>query len=183
MSARTLRASPLAIVLTLVIAAAAVLGFAFTKHSRDQQEQVLLQSDANQAALYAGSAFSGVGGLLDSLATGVALSNGDPQVFVQRAAPLAKAAALSFVLAQRQGSGYVVEAAAGPGFHQGDALGAPLSGVLASAGAQLTAAPVHYDGRTSTAGFAVGPPLVPAGFAVYMQVSIDPFLRTPATTS
>ena len=183
MSRRMRRASPLSIVLSAALVIATIAGFGFTRHTEAQQEHTLLQSDAGQAALYAGSAFNQVSGLLDSLATGVTLSNGDPKLFVQRAAAFAQGGALSLVLARHQGSGYEVVAAAGPGFTTGQALGPAVSSTLGRAGSQLTPTQVVFDGHRSTAGFAVGPPLVPAGLAVYLQITINPFIKTQATAS
>ena len=177
------RASPLSIGATVVVAAVAVLGFAFTRHSEAHQEHALLQGDTSQAALYAGSVFGGVGQVLDPLATGVELSKGDPATFVQQASAFARGP-VSLVLAERGDQGaYVAAAAVGPAYRSGQTLPAVLSGALARAGLRPSATQVVFDGHTSTAGFAVGPPLVPAGFAVYMQFAIDPFLPSRATAA
>ena len=183
LSRRVLRASPLSIGITVVIAAVSVFGFAFTRHSAEQQERSVLASDTNQAALYAGSIFSEVGGLLDSLATGVSLSYADPAQFTKQASLYAEGSS-SLVLARADASGrYEVVASAGPAFTPGQVLSAPLSTALSGAGARFSPTGVVFNGRTSTAGFAVGPPLVPPGLVVYMQIRINPFLPSQATAA
>ncbi len=52
---------------------------------------------------------------------------------------------------------------------------------LERAGGDLTAGPVTYDGKTTTLGVAVGPPLVPSDMAIYEQLEISPFLAITAT--
>lgn len=179
-----LRASPLSIGIALVLAAVAVVGFVVSRDSAKDQERSLLQSDANQAALYAGSVFSQVGGLLDSLATGVTLTGGDPAAFTRQAAPYAAGGSLSLVLARSDGHGnYTSVAAAGRAYAAGQGLPRSLSAALGAAGMHLDPTAVSFDGHTSTAGFAVGPPLVPSGFAVYLQFGLDPFLPSKATAA
>ncbi|HZU80692.1 MAG TPA: HAMP domain-containing sensor histidine kinase [Acidimicrobiales bacterium] len=179
---RMLRASPLSVGVLVVIAAVSIVGFTFTKHSADQQEQTLLASNTNQAAVYIGSVFSGVGSILDPLATAVTLTGGSPAAFDDRAKALTQGQ-LVLVLAQRQGSGYVVTAESGAGFQVGQTLGPALSSALSKAGAKATPTGVVFNGKTSTAGFAVGPPLTPTGDAVYLQFSLNPFVASPVTAS
>ncbi|MHB8329447.1 MAG: sensor histidine kinase [Acidimicrobiales bacterium] len=197
LSGKMLRASPLSIGVAVVIAAVTVAGFAFTKRSADQQDSVLLESNTKQAALYAASAFSGIGSTLDTLATAVALTDGSPSVFAARAKLLAQghkllaqgqlalvlAHQVPLVLAHQVHGAYVADSALGPGFTAGQVLPAPVSATMAEATTELTPAPVVFDGRTSTVGFAVGPPLVPAGMAVYLQFALNPFLPSPATSA
>ncbi|HUY64676.1 MAG TPA: ATP-binding protein [Acidimicrobiales bacterium] len=182
MSTRMLRASPLSIAVVVIIAAVSVVGFSVSKHSADQQERALLQSDTTQAAVYVGSVFSNIGSQLDVLATAASLSGSSPATFVARAAPLAHGI-LALILAHDVQGSYVVDAAVGPGFSAGQTLSPTLSATLAKATSTLTPAPVAFDGRSSTAGFAVGPPLAPAGTALYMQFLINPFLASSATTA
>ncbi|MHB8681204.1 MAG: sensor histidine kinase [Acidimicrobiales bacterium] len=168
--------------MAVVIAAVSVLAFVYTRHSQRQQESILVRSNAAQASLYVGSVFNGIGSVLDTLAATVALTNGSPSAFVARAQPQAQGN-LAYVLAHRQGDSYVVDAAVGPGFHAGQVLSPTISATMAKAGSKFLPAPVVYDGRTSTAGFAVGPPLVPTGLALYFQFSLNPFVASPVTAA
>ena len=72
----TWRASPLALVSALVIAAAAILSFFLAKHSVDSQNQALLREDVTQAAGYVSSLTSTLSSTLDALAPGVTSTNG-----------------------------------------------------------------------------------------------------------
>ena len=84
-------------------------------------------------------------------------------------------------MARKTGTGYVAAAVAGKGFKRGEALPADLSVALGKAGSSARPGPVTYDGKVTTFGLAVGPPLVPAGLAIYEQVTLDPFVATTAT--
>jgi signal transduction histidine kinase len=179
---RMLRVAPLTIVVVVVIAAASVTGFFFFKHNADQQEHTLLEADASQAALYVGSTFSGVGSILDSLASVVSLSDGSPSVFAAHAKAFAQGP-LNLVLAERQGGAYQVVSAVGTRYHAGQTLSPATSATLARADATLTPAPVVFNGKTSLAHFALGPPLVPTGFAVFMEFSFNPFIASQVTAA
>ena len=176
---RIFRASSLGFGLALLVAGASVAGLFFFKSSSDQQEKRLLQSDTGQAGLYIGSVFGDLGSSLDSLGTAVKLSNGSTAAFVSQAQPLASEG-LNVVLAQRQSAGYVVTSVAGKGFTTGESLKPSVSAVLAAAGANF-ASSVTYNGKLSTAVFAVGPPSVPPGYAIFMQFAFSPFLASYVT--
>jgi signal transduction histidine kinase len=168
------------VVVALVVAAVSVLGFALTDHSVSSQDQALLQSDTTQAGDYISSFASEFGSTLEALASGVTLTNGSPTQFEAQAKPLAQPP-LSIILARRTPTGFVVSAVAGSGFAVGQPLSPALQKTLAKAGSNLTPGPVHYDGKTTTLGFAIGAPLVPAGMAIFEQLAISPFLAIGAT--
>jgi len=179
---RALRGPVLAVAVTVVIAALSVVGFLFFKASGDQQDRTLLKSDTSQAGLFVGSVFGELGGPLDGVATAMSLSHDSATTFDAEADPLAKTG-LTVVLAARRGGIYAAELVAGPGYSVGQTLSPAISAVLAGAGSTLTAGPVVFNGKISTALFAVGPPLSPAGTAVFMQFSIDPSIPTPVTAA
>ncbi|MGP0032103.1 MAG: sensor histidine kinase [Acidimicrobiales bacterium] len=169
----------------LIVIVVSVVGYLVTRHSTDQQEHALLQSDATQAAAYASDILSDLGTLLNSAATGVTATDGSPSAFSRSPGD---SATLPLVLVRKSGSSYVVIATAGKSdFHTGQVLGgAALATVEQAASAkakgQAMAGPVSYDGKDSTARFAIGAPSVPAGLAVYEQFSLDPYTATPVTT-
>jgi len=165
---------------TLVVAAATVLGFALTNRSVASQNQALLKRDTTEAAEYVSSIASGFGSTLEALASGVTLSNGSPTEFDAQARPLAQPP-VTMILARRTGAGYVVVAVAGGGLPVGQVVGPDMEKALEKAGSTLTPAPVHFDGKATTLGFALGPPLVPSGLALYEQLKISPFLAIGAT--
>ena len=174
------RLSPLAWSVALVIIAAASLGFVLAKRSVDSQNQALLKDDATQAAGYVSSLISSLGSTLDALAPGVSSSKGSPLAFEAAAQPLA-AGPFTLVLARKVGPEYVASAVAGTAFRTGEVLSPALSDALGRAGSSLSTGPVAYNGKTSTFGVALGPPLVLVGYALYEQISLDPFVATTAT--
>ncbi len=174
------RPSPLTVSITLVVAAATVLGFVLTDRSVASQNQALLKSDTTQAAEYVSSLVSTVGAPLEALASGVTLTNGSPAAFKAQARQVAQTPA-TVILARKTSAGFVVTAVVGKGFVVGRSPGPAVEATLEKAGAGLTAGPVRYDGRTTTFGFAVGAPLVPAGTAIFEQLAISPFLAITAT--
>lgn len=178
-----LRVSPLSVGVAVVVAAASVAGFFFFKHGDNQQEQVLLEADAGQAALYLTSVFGGeLAGPLDSLATAVTLSGGSTAAFQARAQPLAKIG-LDAVMARREAGGYVVIAATGTTYSVGQTLDAATTVTLAKAGSTDVAGPVEYDGKQSVSYFAVGPPLAPPGTAIFLEISLNPFVASSVTAA
>jgi signal transduction histidine kinase len=180
MKGRGWRVSILALASALVIAAAAVLGFVLAKRSVQSQNQALLKDETTQAAGYVSSLVSSLGSGLDALAPGVTSTKGSPIAFEAQAQPLASGP-ITLLLARKVGGQYVAAAVAGTGFKTGEVLDRSLNGALARAGSGLVAGPVFYDGKVTTFGLALGPPLVPAGLAIYEQISLDPFVATTAT--
>jgi signal transduction histidine kinase len=180
MKESTRRVSPLALVSALVIAVAAVLGFLLAEHSVDSQNQALLKEDATQAAGYVSSLTSSLSSTLDALAPGVTSAGGSALAFETQARPLA-GGPFTLLLAHRSGGRYVATAVAGTGFTTGETLDPALSATLAKASSSVAPGPVHYDGKTTTFGLGLGPPLVPSGFAIYELVTLDPFVATTAT--
>ncbi len=179
MAAHRRRPSLLTLSVVLVLAVVSVVGFVLTKRNTDQQEQALLQSNTGQAAAYVSEIFSGIADDLTSAAAIVTSTNGSPTAF-EKAEP--SQAPLVLLLVRKTGADYVVSAGSGSGFQPGQALqGAALS-TVAQAGAKFNAGPVTYNGKLSTARFAIGAPAVPAGLVIYEQFSVNPFTATPVTT-
>ena len=177
----TWRASPLAVVSALVIAAAAILGFFLAKHSVESQNQALLKEDATQAA--------GVRLLADF----------DAQLDPRRPRPRGHVEQRLTARLRCPGQttgGRPLHARLGPeershvrrhrrggnGIQDRSRSSTPSYRPRSTRRGRTSCPdPVSYDGKTSTFGLALGPPLVPAGFAIYEQVSLDPFVATTAT--
>ncbi len=176
----TWRASPLALVSALVIAAAAILSFFLAKHSVDSQNRALLKEDVTQAAGYVSSLASTLSSTLDALAPGVTSSNGSALAFEAQARALA-GGPFTLLLAQKTGANFVATAVVGSGFKRGEVLDGRLTAALDKAGSNVVPGPVTYNGKMSTFGLGLGPPLVPAGFAIYELVTLDPFVASTAT--
>jgi signal transduction histidine kinase len=175
------RPSPLTVAVTFVVAGATVLGFVLTDHSVASQNQSLLKSDTTQAAEYVSSIVSTVlGAPLQSLASDVTLTNASPEEFDVQAKQVAPAPG-AIILARKTSTGFVVTAQVGQGFVVGRSPGAAVERTLEKAGGSLTPGPVSSNGKITTLAFAVGPPLVPAGMAIFEQLQISPFLAITAT--
>jgi signal transduction histidine kinase len=172
------RPSPLTVGVTVVVAAATVLGFVLTNRSVASQNQALLKSDTTQAAEYVSSLVSTIGAPLQALASNVNLTQASPAAFDTQAKVAAEGG--SVILAHKTSAGFVVAAQVGGAFTVGQTPGPAVQATLAKAGSDITPGPVNYDGKTTTFGFAVGPPLAPAGTAIYEQLQISPFLAITA---
>ena len=177
---RMLRISPVTFVVALLITGGSVAGCVLTKHNNDGQARTLLANQTSQAALYASGQFDNFGATLASLATVAQLTDGSPSAFDDHTRQY-QGTPLDVALARRSGDGFVV--VAGSGFTAGARLPAALASTLASAGAAFTPTPVVQRGNRTTVGFAVGPPAVAPGDAVYMQFTIDPYSAIPADQS
>jgi len=179
MAGKMLRASPLSVSAVVVVVAISTLAFFATKHSADQQNKALLQNDTDQGAVLASSILGNLASAINPIATGISLSNGSIPVFESEAKALAGAGGVVF--ARQENGHYVVLGAAGHGFTTGQVLTGSVAATVARATATVTPGPVVRAGDHATVGFAVGPPLVPLGDAIYVQVTLDPFTATPVT--
>ncbi|HLX87535.1 MAG TPA: HAMP domain-containing sensor histidine kinase [Acidimicrobiales bacterium] len=154
-------------------------GFVLARHSVESQNLALLRDEASQASLYVSSLAGGLGSTLQALAADVSATDASPLAFEFRAERVAFGE--SFLLARRGPAGYTVLASSGPAFTSGQVLSPALSRTLAAAGSSLRPGPVMFGGKTTTLGFALGPPLVPTGTAIYEQITIDPYLAVSAS--
>jgi signal transduction histidine kinase len=171
--------SSLTVSVVIVLAVVSVVGFVLTKRNTDQQEQALLQSNTGQAAAYASEIFTGNAATLTSAAAEVTSTNGSPTAFEKAEAVPAP---LVLLLVKKTGADYVVAAGSGSGFQPGQTLQGDALSTVAHAGAKYGAGPVTFNGKLSTARFAIGAPTVPTGLVIYEQFSLDPFTATPVTT-
>jgi signal transduction histidine kinase len=180
MAARALRVSPLSLSAMVVVLAISIVAFLLTQHSSQQQERALLQSDTEQGAALAASLLGDLSSSVDNLATVLRVSNGSTAEFAAQAHALG-GGPVTVVLARQQGGHYAVADVEGPGFQRGQVLGGPVGAAVSRANATLTLTRVVRRGDASTVGVAVGPPLVPAGDAIFVRLTIDPFTATPVT--
>ena len=173
------RPSLLSLSVALIVGIVAVVGFSLTDRNTSQQEQDLLQSNANQAAAYASQVLSGLGETLASAAAVVKSTDASPTAF-EGAEHVPSPLAL--LLVQKTGATYVVTAASGRAFHAGQELSGAALATVQGSRSTLTAGPVTSEGKLSTARFAIGAPTVTAGYVIYEQFSLNPFTATPVTT-
>jgi len=182
MTARGQRISPVAYRTTIVFAVVFLVVFFLAVHANNQRESALLQNETTQAAAVAAASFSNVTSVLDTLATTTKISDASPQAFMVQAQALVhspSSVALTKVFLGR----YVVFAAVGTAFQLDQAIGTTTATATHPGGAAIDTGPVVSLGDQSTATFAVGPPLVPSGNAIFLQLSVNPFTATPVEAS
>ncbi len=155
-----------------------MVGFVLIERNTNQQEQALLQSNTNQAADFASESLNAVGSLFSSAAGTVKSTNGSPSAFAHAEAGLP----LTMLLVKKTGAAYVVTAASGKGFHTGQVLGGAVQSTVEGARSTLTTGPVTFNGKLSTARFALGGSTVPAALIVYGQLTLNPFTTVSLTT-
>jgi len=167
---------------TIVFAVVFLVVFFLAVHANNQRESALLQNETTQAAAVAAASFSNVTSVLDTLATTTKISDASPQAFMVQAQALVhspSSVALTKVFLGR----YVVFAAVGTAFQLDQAIGTTTATATHPGGAAIDTGPVVSLGDQSTATFAVGPPLVPSGNAIFLQLSVNPFTATPVEAS
>jgi len=182
MTARGRRISPVAYRTTIVLAVVFLVVFFLAVHANHQRESALLQNETTQAAAVAAASFSNVTSVLDTLATTTTLSEASPQAFLAQARALVhspSSVALTKVFLGR----YVIFAAVGNAFALDQAVSTTTATATQPGGASIDTGPVVSQGDTSTATFAVGPPLVPRGNAIFLQLSVNPFTAAPVAAS
>ena len=167
----------IAIVITVVI----LVVFFVSSSANNQREHTLLQNDAFQAATIEQSTLSNVVSVLDTLATTTTISDGSPQAFQTEAQNLVHSP-LSVALAKAYLSEYVVFSGVGSAFGVGQALNKGVLATLHPTGVSVVTGPVVSAGDETTATFAVGPPLVPSGNAIFLQFTVNPYVASVLPT-
>jgi len=182
MTARVQHLSPVSYRTTIVLAVVFLVVFFLSADANDQRDSAVLQKQTAQAAAVASSSFSNVTFVLDTLATTTTISDASPQAFMAQAQALVHSP-LSVALTKVFLGRYVVFAAVGNAFHVDQAVSTATATATRPGGAAVDTGPVVSLGDQSTATFAVGPPLVPSGNAIFLQYSVNPFTATPVAVS
>ncbi len=181
-AARGYRISPVSYRTTIVVAVVFLVAFFLATHANDQRESSLLQNETTQAAAVASSSFSNVTSVLDTLAKTTTISNASAQAFTVQAQALVHSP-LSVALTKVFLDRYVVFAAVGNAFHVDQVLSVAAVTATRPGGAAVDTGQVVSEGDQSTATFAVGPPLVPRGNAIFLQFTVNPFTATSVAPS
>ncbi len=144
---------------------------------RDQERRLLSERTSevglalNSSVTTIPSSLTAVGRILD--ATG-----GSLVAFTQEAGEdvAAGPGQLSFALIRHTADGDVVVAAAGRGLAVGQAVAGPRADTVAEAlgSTLMVATPVLGTGAGRTLGFAIGPPVAPAGTVIYRESALGP---------
>ena len=182
MTASTRRVSTASYRVMIAIAVVILIVFFVFGYSNRQRERDLLQNETDQAATVATSTLSNVVAVLDTLATTTRVSDGSTQAFVAQAQGLVHSP-VSVALVKTFLSRDVVFAAVGTSYRVDQVLSVATVDAIHPGGAAIATGPVVSRGDQSTATFAVGPPLVPSGNAIYLQFTVNPFTSVPAAVS
>ncbi|HEY1826662.1 MAG TPA: ATP-binding protein [Acidimicrobiales bacterium] len=152
-----------------------VAGYFFLKHSVDQQETALLQSQTTDAGATASSEFGQVTASVASDATLVRLTGASPSAF-EALNPSGSKSPLSVSLIQKTDGHYVVAvAASGSGLAAGQVLSGPALATVAEATESgVTTGPVTSNGKLSYGRFATK---VVGDLYVYEQFAINPHIN------
>ena len=132
----------------LVVAALAIGAWAVLRNSIADQDRALLSTEEGQVVLLLQSAFQTLQTELRSVAYFTATASNPAQAFADQAKPLLRSPAVSVAVVDVSGPAPAVTFASGSDLHQGQALAAPLSGVVRAGASALSGAVVHLGGRT-----------------------------------
>jgi signal transduction histidine kinase len=183
MTAKWQRASPLSLVVALVVAALAVVAFFLIRSNTSQQSDRLLRDEVSQASLIGSSTFNAVVAEVTGVIAPVA--EYDPARLQSTVSELASAG-VSVGVFQRSGGGFVAVAGAGPGLAPGRMAPPTLAATLSQSQSARSSSPISVSyvpgqvvssGTTSSIGFAsrvsdTGPA---SNQVVYFRFAINPF--------
>jgi hypothetical protein len=155
-----------------------VVGAVAARAAVKDQESRLLKERTNEIGLVLTSSISSLPGPLDVLGGVLRATNQSASAFGQAsaAAEVGTSANSTFALVRKADSGYVVVMAKGPGLRPGEML----SGVRAAAfqtaltNPQIVPTGVIGSGAKRSLGFALGPPVAPAGTVLYREDPLGP---------
>lgn len=164
----------LGIVLVLVVLTLTALSVLFISENNANDSRALLELETRAAASTEEADIGSITPVLDSLATSATLSGDAPSAFDRQCAIFA-GAPVGCVLAQREGQRFVV--IAGTGRAVGSTVDPRDFSTLAAAGAHYVVTPVFHRGPDSAFALAVGPPAVPAGHVVLLEVQLPTYTR------
>jgi signal transduction histidine kinase len=175
----SLVSASVAVVLVIV----SVVGFLLTEHDNSHQERTLLQNTTNVAAYASSQALNGVGNALGSLSAVVSATNGSTTSFEQTDIVKAAASFGAVALINVTTPNYAIVATSPHAFTNGTLDASESRLVTRVAGSHTTeflAGPVSFDGRLTTARFAIEAKTASAKYVVYAQFTINPRQLTSA---
>lgn len=167
-----------AVGVALLVMAVSVVGCVLTDRASDEHDHQLLVGETGQAAALMQDV---VGNLyvapMDSVATAATLAVDDPSQFSTITFNLKANPNASIVLVRRFGSGYAVLSAVGLAYSKGQVITGPVARQIAAARGQVVPRARSAPGGNVVLGFALGPPIAPAGLAVYEQLTVPHHLK------
>ena len=168
----------LSLAVFVLMLAITVAGTVTAKITVKDQESRLLRERTNEVALVLTSSISALPAPLDVLGGVLRATNESPSAFRQAsgAAGVGSSVPVTFALIRKTPSGFVVAMATGGGVHAGqvitDQRSRAFEAALTSGKLEPTVVIGHGAGRAL--GFALGPPVAPAGTVLYRQDLLGP---------
>jgi hypothetical protein len=165
--------------LALLVALGVTVAVTWATHLavRDQENRLLKERTAELSLVFT-SAINAISPTLNEQGTVLRVSHGSIPAFEQSAAAAVKTGqgrtSYAWVRPSPDGSTFVVAAAVGTGLHAGDVLSGERANALRAAldNPQLMA--THVIGSQRLLGFALGPPVAPAGTVLYQEQPLGP---------
>ncbi len=170
------RPSLISVAVVLILAIFTIVGYTLTEHDSSQHEQALLQNATNQAAFSASGILGEFGNSLGSLAAVVTATNGNVAAFEQTQEFQGFGKFGAIALLQDSGSHYTL-AAGSNGFPNGALSPTTLAlvkQVTFGSTSTFVAGPVSFDGKLTTARFAIGTTAAAARYVIFVQFTLNP---------
>ena len=179
---------PVSVIVVVALLVVAV-GAAWAAHVavRDQERR-LLKERTSEVGLVLSEAIGAIPASLTTLGDVLQATDSSLQAFQRAAAAEVAAAAAGqgayALLRPFAGGGFVVVAEAGRGLAVGEVVSDVRAGTLAAAlrSQGMLATPVIGSGAQRTIGYALGPPVAPAGTVLYRQSALGP-VKAPRSSN
>jgi serine phosphatase RsbU (regulator of sigma subunit) len=170
--------SPISLAVLAVLLAITVAGALAARAETRDQEIRLLHERTNEVGVALTSAISALPGPLDVLGGVLRATNESASAFGQAsaAAEVGSASTATFALIQKTPAGFRVVMAKGGALHPGEIIRDQRAQAFQKAlmSAQLVPTTVIGKGADRALGFALGPPVAPAGTVLYRQDTLGP---------
>ena len=169
----------------LIVALAVTVGAAWATHLAVRgQERRLLKERAAELRLVFSSAIAALPAPLDEQGVVLRLTNGSTSAFKTAASQAMKTSAqpttYAWVRPSADGTQFTVLAAAGSGLHDGEVINDARAAAVARALHTSKLVPTPVVGAQRLLGFALGPPVAPAGTVLYREARLGPVVSPPA---
>ncbi|HTW20258.1 MAG TPA: PP2C family protein-serine/threonine phosphatase [Mycobacteriales bacterium] len=169
---------PLSIAVIVVMLVITGVGAWVTRVAVRDQERRLLKERTNEVGLVLDSSISALPVPLQVLG-GVLRATHESPIAFERASAAAETGStqqVTFALIRKTPTGFVVAMAEGAGLHKGEVVTGPRARAFEQAltTTQLVPTAVIGHGATRALGFALGPPVAPAGTVLYREDLLGP---------
>lgn len=176
--------------LALLIALAVTAGATWATHLAVRgQERRLLKERTAEVGLVLTTAISAVSAPLNEQGVVLRVTKGSTSTYETSAAQAAKASqsrqplTFAWLRPSADGTSFTVLASAGPGLHDGQVVSDMRAATIARALHTPKLVPTPVIGAQRLLGFALGPPVAPAGTVLYRESPLGPAVSAPQAAS